>query len=210
MKKIALLFLMAVTLAGYSQKATNYWDGSFNSYWHNASNWSLNHIPTSTEDVIIPNGMPRYPYVGSSDEEIKSLNIKSDAYVKIGAYHLSVSNDVKVYGEIRMNHTDAVLSGNNIIWYSGSEAQTTGDCKFRVNTLWEFGTGADVQLDNGYVYFDGSGSSYIRSKDADCYFNNIRVQKSGGTFYHNSASTATCKIKGLKFILRCWGENFSI
>ncbi len=35
--------------------STNVWDGSFNSYWHNDNNWSLNHIPTADEPVEIPN-----------------------------------------------------------------------------------------------------------------------------------------------------------
>ena len=94
MKKIFLLILMAVTFAGYSQKATNYWDGSFNSYWHNANNWSLGHIPTSTEDVVIPGGVPRYPAVDIYDEEIRSLTINGGARVRIYDQTLTVIQDV--------------------------------------------------------------------------------------------------------------------
>lgn len=205
MKKIVLLILMAVTLAGYSQKATNYWDGSYNYYWHNANNWSLGHIPTSTEDVIIPNGMTRYPSVDSSDETINSLTIHSAAYVKIGAYELNVNTDIEVYGEIDMDHTDAVLRCDNITWRSGSQAQTTGDCDIYCYGIWEFAVGADVQLDNGYAAFYGSASQYIRSKDADCYFNNVWVNKAGGEFAISSQSSATCKIKGN---LSLYGSNY--
>ncbi len=194
MKKIALLFLMAVTLTGYSQKVTNYWDGSWNNYWNNSQNWSLNHVPTSTEDVVIPNGMPRYPSTSSTDQNIKSLIIQSNAYVRIGASELNVTNDVDVYGEIRMYDTDAVLRCDDITWHSGSQAQTTGDCDIYCYGTWEFSAGADVQLDNGYAAFYGSANQYIRSKDADCYFNDIWVNKSGGKLEHSSQSTATCKI----------------
>jgi|GEM_PF-3058028 len=205
MKKILTLLLITIGLTGFSQKVTNTWDGSWNAYWHNGSNWSLNHIPTSTEDVVIPNGMPRYPFVGSSDEEIKSLTIYSNAYVKIGAYQLSVSGNVDVYGEIDMDNSAAELSCNNITWKSGSEVQTTGACVFYVSTKWEFDPGADVQMDNGTVYFLGSGSSYIISQDVDCYFNNIWVNKTGATFSHNSASTTVCKIKGYLYL---YGSNY--
>jgi len=81
MKNLITILLMLAALAGFSQKATNYWDGSFNSYWHNDNNWSLGHIPTSTEDVVIPSGMPRYPAVDFYNESIKSLVIQSGAYV---------------------------------------------------------------------------------------------------------------------------------
>jgi hypothetical protein len=153
MKKFALLILMAISFAGYSQKVTNTWDGSYNYYWHNANNWSLNHIPTSTEDVVIPNGMPRYPSVSSVDEVIKSLYIASNAYVKIGANKLHVNNDVDVYGEIRMTNSDAELYADDITWYSGSSATTSGNCTYYISGNWEFAPGADVQLENGTVYF---------------------------------------------------------
>nr|NQU93497.1 hypothetical protein [Bacteroidota bacterium] len=205
MKKILTLLLIMIGLTGFTQKVTNTWDGSYNWYWHNDANWSLNHIPTSTEDVIIPNGMSRYPRVDFYDEEIKSLTINSAAYIKIAAYQLSISGNVDVYGEIDMDNTDAELACNNITWHSGSEAQTTGDCVFYVNTTWEFAAGADVQLDNGSVYFLGSGNNYIRSKDIDCYFNQIWVNKTGGVLGNSSQSSATCKIKGNLYLV---GSNY--
>lgn len=36
---------------------TNTWDGSSNANWNTAANWSLNLVPTSTHDVVIPNGI---------------------------------------------------------------------------------------------------------------------------------------------------------
>lgn len=56
MKKLITFFFLFAVVTAYSQKATNYWDGSFNSYWHNNNNWSLGYIPTAAEDVVIPTG----------------------------------------------------------------------------------------------------------------------------------------------------------
>ena len=52
----------------------NVWDGSFNYYWHNADNWSLNHIPTADEPVEIPNvGYQPVP-IDFYDEACTELN----------------------------------------------------------------------------------------------------------------------------------------
>nr|NQU89356.1 hypothetical protein [Bacteroidota bacterium] len=206
MKKLILLSLLILSISAFSQKVTNTWDGSWNAYWHNANNWSLNHIPLSTEDVVIPGGLTRYPSTSTYEEEINSLTIQSGAYVRIGASTLTVNNDVYVYGEIRMYDTDALMWCDDITWYSGSEAQTTGSCEFVVLGNWEFSAGANVQLDNGKVGFYGNTNQYIRSKDVDCYFNNVYVQKSAGVFGLSSQSTATCTIKGY---LTFGGINYS-
>ncbi|MCF8365251.1 MAG: T9SS type A sorting domain-containing protein [Bacteroidales bacterium] len=196
MKKLFTILLLLTVITVSAQKATNYWDGSFNSYWHNDNNWSLGHIPTSAEDVVIPNGMPRYPSVDFYDEEIKSLTIQSNAEVRIYDQTLDVIGDVNVYGELRLLDGVAEIECDNITWHSGSEAQTTGDCEIIVYGTWEFAAGANVQLDNGRVKFLGTDNQYIRSKDADCYFNNVYPVKSGGIFGLSAQSTAPCKIKG--------------
>ncbi|HPE35405.1 MAG TPA: hypothetical protein PLI65_11475, partial [Bacteroidales bacterium] len=206
MKISITIVLVMFAMATFAQKATNYWDGSFNSYWHNANNWSLGHIPTSTEDVVIPNGMSLYPAVDFYDETIKSLVIHSGAYVRINAFTLTVSGDVQVYGLLDINDADAFMECNNITWQSGSQIETTDGCSIKVNGTWEFAAGANVQIDEGLVWFYGSGNQYIRSKDADCYFKDVYVQKSAGVFGLSSQSTATCRIKGY---LNFAGSNYS-
>ena len=207
MKNLFLLILLffLVCSAGFSQKVTNTWNGSINYYWHNINNWSQGHIPTSTEDAVIPSGMSRYPSTGSTDEEIRSLTIQSGAYLRIGAAQLSVSQDVDVYGEIRMYDSDAKLVCDDIDWFSGSEAQTTGTCGFYIWGYWYNHPGANVQLDNGTVSFWSTDNQYIYSKDADCYFNDIWVYKTAAKIALGSASTATCKIKGN---VNLYGSNY--
>jgi len=207
MKNFTFLLLMVISLSTFGQKVTNTWDGSFNSYWHNNGNWSLGHIPTATEDVVIPNGMPRYPSVDFYDEEIKSLTIHSNAEVRIYDHIFKVTGDVIIYGALKILHADARLECNDISWESGSEAQTIGNCDIMVFGTWEFKVGANVQLDEGRAWFYGSNDQYIRSKDADCYFNDIYVQKDGGVFALSGQSSATCKIKG-SFVMSGSNYNF--
>lgn len=50
-----ILFLFLTGMTGFGQ--TNTWDGSSNSNWNTAANWSLNVVPTNAHDVVIPNGV---------------------------------------------------------------------------------------------------------------------------------------------------------
>jgi hypothetical protein len=51
-----VFLLMTLFFASESFGQTNTWDGSSNSSWNVAANWSLNLVPTSAHDVVIPNG----------------------------------------------------------------------------------------------------------------------------------------------------------
>src|SRR5688572_21771862 len=42
---------------------TNTWTGSAGTDWHMGCNWSLGHVPTCTENVVIPNGVTNKPVI---------------------------------------------------------------------------------------------------------------------------------------------------
>ena len=205
MKTFISLILILTALAAYSQKSTNTWNGNDNTNWHDVDNWSLGHIPTVTEDVVVPTGISRYPSVYVTNEEINSLTIQSDAFIRIGPRELTIASDVYVYGEIIMYNTDAELHCQDIFWYSGSTAVTTDDCSYFVSGNWKYFSGAEVQLDDGFVFFVGSGSNYLISQDEDCYFNTIWVDKTGGVFGHSASSSTSCTIKKNLFL---YGSNY--
>jgi hypothetical protein len=55
-KSIAIvLVVMNLFIAGAAIGQTNTFDGSSSNNWNTAANWSLNHVPLATEDVVIPN-----------------------------------------------------------------------------------------------------------------------------------------------------------
>ena len=40
-----------------------FWDGSTDTSWETASNWSTNELPTAAASIIVDDGMPNYPTV---------------------------------------------------------------------------------------------------------------------------------------------------
>ena len=157
----------------------NYWTGNYNNYWGNGSNWSLGHIPTADEDVIIPNvNMPCI--VDYSDKTCHDITIESGATVQIYDQALDVTDDATVYGSFELLHTAARLNiDDNIIWKSGSTGSMTGSATIDVTGNWNFESGANVQFSSGYINFSGSGDSYIRCYEDNCSIYHLRNYKNG-------------------------------
>jgi autotransporter-associated beta strand protein len=51
-----LLFLLLLITTSSVLGQTNTWDGSSSNNWNTAANWSLNQVPTSAHNVVIPDG----------------------------------------------------------------------------------------------------------------------------------------------------------
>lgn len=54
------------------------WNGSSDNNWETAANWTPAIIPTSTSDVLIPNGLTRYPTI-SNVVSVESVTLESGA-----------------------------------------------------------------------------------------------------------------------------------
>ncbi len=195
MKKHFILLLILTTVCSYSFSQTNYWDGSYNAYWHNSNNWSLGHIPLSTETAVITTSGYTC-HVDYYDDVCNNLTINSGATLRIADQKLTVNGNVSIYGSLEMTSTAAELDCISIYWQSGSTASMTGSATIYVTGTWEFVSGANVYLNSGFVNFDGTGNSYIRSKDNDSYFNHIRNYKSSGYLGHSGQSTYPMDING--------------
>ncbi len=60
------------------------WTGGSNRVWNNATNWSTNSIPSTTEDVLIPStGITNFPMISTSGLQYNNLWIKSGAELQI-------------------------------------------------------------------------------------------------------------------------------
>jgi len=55
LSSICLLYNIFISHSVLAQ--TNTWNGSSNEFWNTAANWSLNEVPTSAHDVVIPNSL---------------------------------------------------------------------------------------------------------------------------------------------------------
>jgi hypothetical protein len=105
---------------------TGSWTGLVNTNWNNISNWDC-EIPTSTSNVIIPNGLTNYPNLSSGLGAINNITIGSSASVTLSGGTLQVS------GNITNNGSFTVNSGS--IEFNGNSAQTIPANLFATNTI---------------------------------------------------------------------------
>ena len=63
---------------------TSFWNGSADSNWFNASNWSCETVPDQFTDVVIPGGLSRYPTIGNSTA-IRSIKLLTAIPVVLSA-----------------------------------------------------------------------------------------------------------------------------
>lgn len=74
------------------------WDGSTDTDWQTITNWTPEQIPTATDDVTIPNGMPNYPVVDDGIGTVavcKDISIASAASVTINPNgYMTVSGSI--------------------------------------------------------------------------------------------------------------------
>lgn len=91
------------------QAATCTWTG-VNSYWDNVSNWSCDHVPTSSDNVVIPTGLTAYPVINYSDKYIayaNNLTIQGGANILVKERLELVATIVDNYGLIKTEGMDS-------------------------------------------------------------------------------------------------------
>jgi len=190
---VAVVTLQASTI--------NVWDGSTSTSWGTSTNWSLNHVPTAAETVVIPD-LNTPVIVDISNKVAGNLYVYPGATLRIMGYELAVSSDLYVSGTIQFNHDDAVLSvGDDLYWQNGSSVDINTSNPFYpvvyVYGDWEFQAGSNVDFTYGIADFQGTTTSWIRSYSAGSNFHHIRNYKSGGAFLAISgASTADVLVEG--------------
>ena len=160
------------------------WVGGISTNWHTSGNWSDNNVPTSATEVVIPSGTTYSPLISTADAYAKSLHVESGATLTFNnGRDLDVDYDAYIYGTIEMNHyNDDLYTYDDCAWYAGSQVVMNANAEFHCYGSWFFKAGADVQFDDGKVYFDGTNTEYIECDDADCYFNDVYSNKTGGAY----------------------------
>jgi hypothetical protein len=147
------LFLFGILFGIQNSFAqTNTWDGSSSNSWNTAANWSQNHVPTSAEDVVIPNvgTDPRYNVASST---VKSITVNSGGNL---AFERATTLALTVTGSVTVNS-----GGTFIIRTGGSSATST------------LNIGGDF-VNNGSVDFVDSGVINVN-------FNGAAAQAISGT-----------------------------
>jgi hypothetical protein len=195
----------------------NVWNGSYNYYWHNANNWSLNHIPTADEPVEIPNVGYQPVAIDFYDEACTELNLLAGATLNIYDQTLTVNGSLAVYGNLGMLQDNANINVMaHVNWYSGSSLNVTAYNSFiNVYGNWGFQNGSNINPTLGFVDFEGTTSNSIYCLSSTSSFNNLRIYKSGGAISKfSSLSTNDLVVNNLTFInssaiLQSW-SNYNI
>jgi hypothetical protein len=190
-----------VSVVTLQASTINVWNGSLNNYWGNGPNWSLGHIPTSTETVVIPD-LNTPVIVDYSNKVAGYLYLYPGTTLQIMGYQLSVTNDFYVGSTIEFNDNAAVMNiGDDLYWQNGSSAVINTTTAFApaiyVSGDWEFQAGSAVDFTYGVADFQGTVSAWIRSYSAASNFYHIKDNKSGGaSLALSGASTADMLVKG--------------
>ncbi len=173
------------------------WEGTVSNDWYNSANWSASFVPVSTTNVTINTGYTYYPIIGSGDAYCDNITIGTGAKLSIGDADLNVTTDMTISGQVEQTNINAdFIVGDDVFWLSGSTANITQNGEFHVTGDWEFRNGSAAVLACGYVYFEGTSISYIRSYETNCAFYNLLNSKDNTSLYFSSSSTDTLKING--------------
>jgi hypothetical protein len=193
--KIVLLFaLLIMYVPLFSQ--TNFWQGDF---WPNAWNtpeaWSLNHVPTFSEDAVIPAGLTNYPFlVGFCTANDLVLHDGAEMEIRNGL-NLDIYGNFEIAGTI--NHNGVAPEGDISVdgyvrWHGTSLMEENWQdpaFNWRVYGNWYFEPGCEVDMNHHTVEFVGSDPVYIYTKSANAKFYHISPYKSGSTVTWSSTST---------------------
>lgn len=158
------------------------WNGSWSTAWQDTRNWTDGWVPDVADRVTIPSGLARYPLISATNAACASLVIESGASLTLSNRTLAVSGDLVVHGQLTMmnSNTCQLSVGGDVTWESGSRCAMTGSSRAFITGDWNFEQGARVQLTEGYVYFEGTGPSWIRVYDPSCSFSYVVNYKSAG------------------------------
>jgi hypothetical protein len=170
------------------------WTGAISTDWNIAGNWDDLLVPTITTDVVIPATAPNMPIVGNANAVCNSLTV--NGMLTIANRTLETGTAI-INGNLSMNHYLGVFKVNgNITWNSGSTASISAMSTIRVKGDWTYNTGANVQLTNGSVYFEGFTFTRIYNYDDNSSFNEIYVAKTeSSSLSFDAGSTYPIRVK---------------
>nr|WP_199000754.1 T9SS sorting signal type C domain-containing protein [Flavobacterium sp. ASV13] len=99
------------------------WNGSSSTIWNTAANWTPNGIPTSSDCVVIPTGVPQ-PVISTADAFAQILTVNNNASLSVqSSYTLNVVDGITVLGTgalVFENHSALMQSNTSPTINTGS------------------------------------------------------------------------------------------
>lgn len=202
--QIPLLCFIFLMLIGFDAQSTSItWQGNnetSGSSWHVASNWSTNALPSSADDVIIPN-VSNMPLITTA-AVCNSITIDANSSLTIGnGGSLAVYGNWSNSGTFNAGTSTVTLKGNgvtqtftgNTTFYNLTLANTSSTTNFGTSTITIAGT---LSKTNGTMVpgtstlkFTGAACS-IEGSDAKTFFN---LEIATGASVTNSGENITIK-----------------
>ena len=144
-----------------SNSVANSWNGSVDSSWSTAANWSENKIPTSTDDIIIPS-VANDPIIGpTTGAEAHNITIESDANLTVSSGGSLIVHG-NSSGDVTYNRTIDYVGG--LTGYpADSEIQSTDTSWLAFGTDYTFPAknvaSGGAAFSNWYVRMERGGTA---------------------------------------------------
>ncbi|MBL0098121.1 MAG: hypothetical protein IPP46_17720 [Bacteroidetes bacterium] len=124
------------------------WNGSSDSLWSNADNWTPSGLPTINDQITIPSSLSRYPVLDNA-VTTSDMTLNSGSQLDMNGFSLTLA------GSFVMNTTSALeLRGGNLL--------INGNATFNGGTITtSTGTGNMVTNGSSTVFGSGSGGPTI-------------------------------------------------
>lgn len=157
-----------------STRPTNTWTGTSGTDWATAANWTLNHQPAGSENVVIPAGCSNYPvltsdlgigYYSGYTHLCHKLTIASGATLTLSGRDLYIAGELNISGIIYIGD-DLNLNNGSLMNLTSSGSIYTGYSDGYHGHL-SLNSGSSVVQSGGNLYTEelllNSGSQYNAS-----------------------------------------------
>ncbi|MBK8003717.1 MAG: hypothetical protein IPK12_07140 [Gemmatimonadetes bacterium] len=105
---------VSFTATGTAVSPFNTWTGAVDTAWATAGNWSKGTVPTSSDDVVIPSGTPRAPYITGFAGNTRDLTVAAGAVLTAQA-PLNVNGSADIAGSVTGNVSGVTLLGTGTV-----------------------------------------------------------------------------------------------
>ena len=195
-----IIFMAFLTISVSVFGQTNTWDGSSSNNWNTAANWSLNQVPISAHNVVIPNN---FNVTINTAAVCASFTISSgnraNAITISGNNSLTVTNGITIGAGTGSGDNKLINVGAGTLSCSSITVTATGNANRNSGITLSTGTvtvNGNITMGdvNDVITFTGSGILYIEGNltggtftpsTGTVNFNGAGVQNASGYTYNN-------------------------
>ncbi|MBS3741971.1 MAG: FG-GAP repeat protein, partial [Candidatus Cloacimonetes bacterium] len=210
--------------SAYLYRAVNYWDGSVSDVWQNDNNWTLKHVPTLDEDVVITSDGFHPPYISSSTAYCRDIEFESGASLnQNGGYF-------RIFGDFNSDDGTFTQSSSGYLYFDGDSDTSWDDNNeddtyynvrvdknistagvnmwqdMTVNTSFEIREGVFGINEEWTLNITGIGEPALQVEDGGkLRLNDEEIIVAGGIEFEDGSQLET----GTNSVIRC-GRNFRV